>query len=171
MIGHELAVEQGETTETHPGGQPGKRHLRRIGTPRHHAFPEKRPPQRHAIKTADQFLPLPHLNGVGEAYFMQVPIGTLYRMIDPGGRPIRRGLRTKPYDAGKIAIGGHPKPLPPDRLGQRMGDVEAVERHDSPLLWLDPVHLVRLAIVGHGKHADRVSLQQHQRVNRHQRKT
>lgn len=171
MIGHELAVEQGETAETHAGGQPGQRHLRRIGAPRHHAFPEKGPPQRHAIKAADQFLPLPHLNGVGETYFMQMAIGTLDRMVDPGGRAVRRGFCAEPDDACEIPIGGDPKPLPPDRLGQRMGDVETVERHDRPSLRLDPVHLLRLAIVGHGKHADRVSLQQHQRVNRHQRKT
>src|SRR3546814_8403875 len=72
MIGHELAIEQGEAAETHPGGQPGQRHLRRIGAPGHHAFPEKGPAQRHAVEAADQLLPLPYFDGVGETYFMQV---------------------------------------------------------------------------------------------------
>ncbi len=171
MIGHELAVEQGEATEAHPRRQPGKRDLRRIGPPRHHAFPEKSLPQRDAIKPADQFLFLPHFDAVGETDLVQMAIGALDRMVDPGGGPIRRGLRAELNDPGEVAIGGHPKPFLPDRFGQRMGDVETIERHDRSPLRLDPVNLVRLAIVGHRKHADRVSLQQHQRVNRHQAKT
>ncbi len=118
MIGHELAVQQGETAKTHASGQPGERHLRRVGAPRHHAFPEKRPSERDAIQAADQFLPLPHLNGVGETNLMQMTISPLDRMIDPGGGSIRRGFGAEPHYGGKIAIGGHPETLPPDRLGQ-----------------------------------------------------
>ncbi len=170
MFGHELAVQQGEAAKAHPGRQPGQRHLRRVGPARHHAFAEKGPAQRHAIQPADQFLILPHLDAMGETDLMQVAIGPFDGMIDPGRWPVVRRLRAKPDDAGKVAIGGHAKPIPPDRLGQRMGDVEAVERHDRPPLRLDPINVLRLAIVGHGKHADSVSLQQHQRINGHQEK-
>ena len=84
MFGHELAVEQGEAAKPHPRRQPGQRHLRRIGPPRHHALTEKGPAQRHAIKPAGQFIPLPHLHAMGETNFVQMAIGALDRMIDPG---------------------------------------------------------------------------------------
>lgn len=171
MIGHELAIEQGEAAEAHPRRQPGQRHFRRIGPPRHHALAEKGAPQRDAIKAADQFLALPHFDAMGETDVVQMPVGALDRMVDPGRRPVVRRLRAKLDDPREIAIGRDPEPLPPDRLGQRMGDVEAIERHDRPPFRLDPVNLVRLAIIGHGEHADSVGLQQHQRINRHQRKT
>lgn len=171
MLGHELAIEQGEATEPHPRRQPGQRHFRRIGAPRHHALPEKGAPQRHAVKAADQFLTLPHLDAVGETDLMQMAIGAFDRMVDPGRWPIRRGLRAELHDPGEIAVGGDAELITPDRLGEAVGDMEAIERHDRPPLRLDPVNLFRLAIIGHGKHADSVGLQQHQRINRHQIKT
>jgi hypothetical protein len=49
MIGHELAVEQGEAAEPQPRDQPGQRHLRRVGAARHHGFAEKCATDRDAI--------------------------------------------------------------------------------------------------------------------------
>jgi len=93
MVGHELAVEQGEACEPHPRDQPGKRHFRRIRAPRYHGFAEKGLPQRHAIKAADQLLAIPHLDRMGKAAGMKIGISALDFMIDPGRGPVGRRFR------------------------------------------------------------------------------
>lgn len=167
MIGHELAIEQRETRKTHARRQPRQRDLGRVGPPRYHAFAEKGSPQRHAIQPANQFLALPYLNAMGKANLMQVPIGALDRMIDPGRWPVRRSFGAKLDDPCKVPVGGDTEPVAPDRLGQRMGNMEAIQRHDRPPLRLDPVNLIRPPVIGHGKHADCIGLQQQQRIDRH----
>ena len=104
---------------------------------------------------------------MGKANFVQMPVCLLDLSVDPRGGPILRCLRAQRHNPVKIAIRGDAKPLPPDRLGQRMGHVKAVKRHDGPSLGLNPIHLLRISIIGHGKHADGIGLQQDQRINRH----
>ena len=171
MVGHELTVEQGETGETQPRRQPGQRHLRRVRAPRHHAFAEKGSAQRDAIKAADQFLPVPDLHRMGKADLVQMAIGLFDLAIDPGGRAIVRGLRAEPHDAREIPVGGHAEPVAADRLGQRMGQMEAIEWKDGTPLGLDPVDVLRFPVVRHRKHADGIGLQQHQRIDRHHPRT
>ncbi len=88
MLSHELAVQQGEAAEPHPRRQPGERHLGRVGSPRHHAFPEKGAPQCHAVQAAHQFLTLPDLDTMGETDLVQMAVGAFDWMIDPGRWPI-----------------------------------------------------------------------------------
>ena len=168
MVGHELTVEQREPGEEHSRRQPCQRDLGRIGPPRHHALAEKGLSQRHAIQAADQLLALPHLDGMGKADLVQVQVGPLNLPIDPGRRPILRRLCAQPDDPREIAIGRDPKPLPPDRLGQRVRHMKTMQRHDRPPLRLDPINLLRIPVIGHGKHADGIGLQQDQGINRHQ---
>ena len=104
---------------------------------------------------------------MGKANFVQMPVCLLDLSVDPRRGPILRCLRAQRHNPAKVAIRGDAKPLPPDRLGQRMGHVKAVKRHDGPSLGLNPIHLLRISIIGHGKHADGIGLQQDQRINRH----
>ena len=50
MIGHELAVEQGEAADLEARDQPGERDLRRVGRAAEHAFAEKGAAEAHAIE-------------------------------------------------------------------------------------------------------------------------
>ncbi len=169
MIGHELAVEQREPAEPQPRHQPGDRHLRRIGPSRHHRFAEKRPPQRHPVQPADQFVPVPAFDRMGKTNLVQMPIGPLDRPVDPGRRPVGRSLRTQRDHPREIAIGRHRKPLLPDHLRQRMRQMKPIERQDRPLLRLHPIDILRRAVVRHRKHPDAIGLQQHQRIDHHPR--
>lgn len=167
MFGHELTVEQGEAAHPHPRHQPGQRHLRRIGAPRHHAFAEKGAAQRHAVEPTHQFLPFPAFDAVGEAEPVQLKIGGLYVMADPGRRAIRHRLSAKRENRAERAIGRYPEAFTPDRPGQRMGQAKAVQRQDRPLFGLHPIDFVRVAIIRHREDADGISLQQEKRVDGH----
>jgi hypothetical protein len=54
MLGHELAIKEGETAVLHTGHQPGHRHFRCICGTRKHAFPEKSLTHCQSVKAADQ---------------------------------------------------------------------------------------------------------------------
>jgi hypothetical protein len=104
---------------------------------------------------------------MGKTNLMQMAITLLDRGIDPGGGTIHRRLRTQRDNTGKIPIGGNMKPLLPNGLGQRMGQMKAIQRQDRPPLRLNPIDFLRRPIVGHGKDANGISLQQQHRVDRH----
>lgn len=164
---HELAVEQAEPGKAQPRDQPCERNLRRIGTPRHHAFPEKGTAERYAIKAADQVVALPDLDRMGKALIVQTAIGTLDRAVDPGRRPVGRRLRAERNDAGKGAVGGHRETLPPDRLGERARQAETLQWQDRALLRLHPINIACVPVVRHGKYAERISAEQQQRIDHH----
>lgn len=88
MVGHELAIEQGETAHAHPCDQPDQRNLRRIGRARKHAFTAKSPPQCKPVKAADQPLPIPAFDTVREAALVQRQKGVLDIAIDPSFAPV-----------------------------------------------------------------------------------
>lgn len=88
MVGHELAIEQGETAGAHPRHQPDQRNLRRIGRARKHAFTAKYPPQCKPVKAADQPLPIPAFDTVREATLVQRQKGVLDIAIDPSFAPV-----------------------------------------------------------------------------------
>jgi hypothetical protein len=54
MLGHELAVEQGEAADDQPRDQPGERYLRGVGPRREHAFAEEGGAQPDAVEPADE---------------------------------------------------------------------------------------------------------------------
>lgn len=165
MIGHELAVEQGETAKTQPRDEPGQCDFRRVGASRHHALTEKGAPDRYAIEAADQFFIFPHLDRMGKTMGVQRAIGLFDRMIDPGRWAIRRGLGAQGQYLRKGAVGGHAETVAAQRPGERAGQVESIERQRRPALGLYPVDVVIIPVVGHGKDADRIGLKQCERVN------
>ena len=153
MIGHELAIEQGEAAGFEPRHQPGERDLRGIGAQREHAFPEKGTAERDAVKAADEIAVLPAFHRMGVAEPMKRAVTFLDLGIDPGFLP----LGAMADNVTKGAIRGHLKPVLAHRLAQRMGEAERVERNDRPLARLNPIDLIRIPAVRHRKHADRIS--------------
>ena len=169
MVGHELAVEQGEAGKAHPRDQPGKRDLGRVGAARHHRFAEEGAAERDAVEAAHQFLPVPDFDRMGVAAFVQVAIGALDGVIDPGGGPVLRALGAEREDLREGAVGSDAEAIAADDLRQRMRQVKAIEREDRPPLGLDPIDLLRVAVVRHGENADGIGLQQDKRVDHHVR--
>ncbi len=167
MIGHELAVEQREATRLHPRHQPGQPYLRCVGTARDHAFTKKGAAQRDAIKPADKLLPFPAFDRMRKAQVVQGAIGRFYLTVDPGRGTIGRSRGAKRDDIAESAVGGNAKPIGPDHLCQRARQMETIERQDRPLARLHPIDVLRLAIVGHGKDADRIGLKQQYGVQGH----
>src|SRR3546814_1032433 len=50
---------------------------------------------------------------------------------------------------GEGGVGGDAEPIRRDRLAQRSGYAEPIERQDRPLARLDPENAARIAAVGH----------------------
>ncbi len=167
MIGHELTVEQGEAGEAHARHQPGQRDLRRVGAARDHGFAEEGGAQRDAIEAAHKLLPVPHLDRMGEAPGMQVDIGALDRVIDPGRRAVGRGLRAQRQYLSEGAVGGDAELVAAQHLGQRTRQVEPFERQDRAEFGFDPIDFPRVAVVRHGEDTNGIGLQQDQRIDQH----
>jgi hypothetical protein len=64
MRGDELAVEQLPAAGAQSRDEVGERHLRRVADAADHRFAEKSAAQRHAVKAADEFAPLPAFDAV-----------------------------------------------------------------------------------------------------------
>ena len=107
---------------------------------------------------------------MGEADFVQMPVCLLNLPIDPGRWPVLRRLCAQGDDTPEVPIGRHTKTFLPNRFAQRMRQMKTVKRHDRPALGLDPVNFFRVSIIGHGKHADGIGLQQDQGIDHHQLK-
>ncbi len=104
---------------------------------------------------------------MGVADGMEVAIGALNLAVDPGRGPIRRGLRAERQQVGEGAIGGDAERITADGLGKRPGQMEAVERQDGALLGFDPIDFGGIAVVRHGKDADRIGLEQYRGIDHH----
>jgi hypothetical protein len=65
MLGHELAIEQGEITRPQPGDEPSERDLRRVSASAEHALAEKGSAKLDAIEAADERIAAPHLDRMG----------------------------------------------------------------------------------------------------------
>ena len=107
---------------------------RSIANTREHGFPKECSAQGDSIKTTNQLLSFPGLDGVSEAKVMQSTVALQDRVVDPG----RFTIRTPYHDITKARI-------EPDLEGrflkesfQTMGNMERVEREDSPGIWREP---------------------------------
>jgi hypothetical protein len=105
---------------------------------------------------------------------VQVAIGDLYRMVDPGRGAIRRTFRAERQHLREGAVGGDAEAVAPDDPGQRAGQMKAVERQDRAPFGFDPVDVIRIAVIRiavirHREYANGISLQQDERVDHHSR--
>src|SRR5688500_20305088 len=84
MLGHELAVEQSETSDQQARHQPGERHLRSIRAKREHALAKKGAAETDAVQAAYQLALFEHFDGVGVSVFVKPDVAGLDLGIDPG---------------------------------------------------------------------------------------
>ena len=86
VVGHELAVEQGEAADLEARDQPGQRDLRRVGRAAEHAFAEEGAAEPDAVKAADQLaaVAVPDLDRMGVAAGVEGEHGALDLAVDPG---------------------------------------------------------------------------------------
>ena len=94
---------------------------------------------------------------VGSAYLRHEPLEML-------ARPVLGRLATRLQHIGKGPIKGRFEALALDRLAQRTGKMETVERKNAALAGLDPVNFRRVPVVGHREHPDRIGFQEHVEV-------
>jgi hypothetical protein len=156
MLGHELAIEQAESADPQPRHQPGEGDLGGVRADRKHALAEKGAGETHAIEPADQHVFLPAFDRMGVAGFVQPVVAALDRGVDPGLGP----LRATADDGGEGGIAGDGEDVGAQRLAERAGEVEAIEREDRALAGLDPENLARFPAVSHREDADGISAQQ-----------
>jgi len=88
---------------------------------------------------------------------MQLGISDLDIGIDPGVRAARGRLGTVRHHRAEGAVDRHRITVRPDRLGERVREVEAVERQDAALLGFDPEDVVGIAGARHREYPDGVS--------------
>src|SRR5690606_31718994 len=101
--------------------------LRGVRLVREHAFAEERPPQRNAIKAADQPFPMPGFYGMGIAHAMKLRIGFADRRVDPGRRPFLPLFGAGIDGCLEIEIEADVERPPAHRLGETSGDMKTVE--------------------------------------------
>lgn len=161
MLGHELAVEQREAAGAQARDQPGERDLGRVRPGREHAFAEKGAAEPDPVEPADQLALAPHLDRMGVAGGVEQRVAALDLGVDPGllaiGAAAEDGAE-RPVRAHLVAAGT-------DRLAQRAGEMEAVERQDRAAPRLDPIDVAGVAAVRHREDPDRVGAQQKVRVD------
>jgi len=170
VIGDELAIEQLEAADPQACHQMRQPDLRGVAHPAEHALAEIGAAERHAVEAADQraadVARAPDLDRMGVAVAVQDVVGLLDLAVDPGLGAIARRLRAVAHHLGEGTIGGHREAIRAQRLPQRVGEVEAVERQHAALLGLDPEDVGGVAAVRHREHAHRISAQQEVRVDR-----
>jgi len=160
MFGQELAIQELEPADFQACDEVGERDLGCVARAAEHALAEEGGAQPHAIQAADELIVLPGLDRMGVTASVQFGISCLDIGIDPcigtaRGRfgAVRDDVAKRFIDRDGIAIG-------PDRLGERMREMEAVEGQHAALLGLDPEDIVRVARARHREDPDGVSAQQ-----------
>lgn len=153
MFGHELAVEQGKTTQLHPRNQPGHRHFGRVGRAREHAFAEKSLPHRQPVKPADHPARHPAFDAMRQPQMVKPQKCVFDIGVDPGFLPAFGAFRTQADHARKVAVASHNKTVLPYGFGERFRDVKAIERQDRTMLWLNPERFLILTRIRHGENA------------------
>jgi len=166
MLGQELAVEQFESADLQARDQISERDLGRVIGAAEHALAEKGAAQPHAVEAADQLVARPGFDRMGIAAAMQLRISDLDIGIDPGVGAACGRLGTVRHHRAEGAVDRHRITVRPDRLGERVREVEAVEREDATFLGLDPEDVVGIAGARHREYPDGVSAQQQVRIQR-----
>jgi hypothetical protein len=160
MLGHELAVEQGEVTNLEAGNQPGQSHLRSIAHSGEHALSEKGAAETHAVEAADEFTGVPDFDGIG----MAASVKREHCMLDLRVDPCLFPRRAASDDRSEITVAGDAEPLRAQGSAERPREVELVERKDCASAGLDPEQLGGVAAVGHREDAAGVALEQKTRI-------
>src|SRR3954453_15962905 len=115
MVGHELAIEQGEIADLQPRDEPGQRDLRRVPAAAEHAFTEKSPAELHAVNSAGEIAAVPNLDRMGVAGAVEREHGALELGVDPG--PLALGAAGD--HAGEITVVSDVEPAEADRTTER----------------------------------------------------
>jgi hypothetical protein len=138
VIGHKLAIEQGEIADTHTGNQPCQRDFGRIGGAGKHALAEKCTPHGKSVKPANKLSVRPAFNAVRHAHAMQLAKCRFNIAVDPGFLPVLRALRTGLDDRGKAGIRRHNETVLLYRFGERFRYMDAIQRQYRSGLGLYP---------------------------------
>jgi len=172
MLGQELAIQEFEPADLQTCDQIRKRDLGCVARAAEHALPEEGRAEPHTIEPADQLVVPPGLNRMRIAAPVQFGISDLDIRVDPGVGAARGCLGAMRYDLAECLVDGDRVAIRPDRLGERVREVEAVERQHTALLGFDPEHVGGIARARHREHPDGVSAQQQIRIERgHLRQT
>jgi hypothetical protein len=162
MIGHELAVEKPKAADPEPRDEPGEGDLRCVAESGEHAFAKEGGTESNPVEAAGQLTLPPAFDRMGVAAGVKDGVAFFYVGIDPG--LLALGAMANDLREGGVARDGEDAGA--DRVPQRAGEVEAIERQDRPPLRLDPEHVGRVATVGHRKDADRIGPEERFGVDR-----
>lgn len=162
----ELAVEQGETAGLQSRDEPGERHLRCIGPAADHRFAEKSAAQCQAVQATDQIVAVPAFDRMRIAHAVQRHEHLFDATVDPGFRAIVGAFGAQLDHAFERSVGGDAKAATRDRLAQRRGEVEAVDRQDRAGTRFDPIDAVGVAVIRHREDAHRIGAEHEFRVER-----
>jgi hypothetical protein len=166
MVGHKLAIQQHEATDSQPGNQPCQSDLRRIGLTRKHAFAKKRSPKRKPVQAADQAFARPAFNAMRPAQRMKRAKSVLYVRINPRVPPIRLRFCASTNYLRKGSIGGHVEPILPQCFGQRLGQFETIQRQYGAVFGFNPESIGIVPCIGHGENAVGIGLKQQVQIDR-----
>src|SRR6476660_5640799 len=97
---------------------------------------------------------------MGVADRMEAEGGAFDHRIDPGLIAVRTGQQ----HLMEGAVAGNGEPARPNASGERMREVEFVERDDCPMTGLDPEDIPGIAAVGHREDTGSISPEEHTRI-------
>src|SRR5262249_18062424 len=112
------------------------------------------------IESAGEPIVAPALDRMGAATPVQVGIERDDLLIDPAFVAAGRGRGAGPDDFVENRIDAHDKAVSPNGTRQTPRQVKSVERHDSALVGRNEVDVAAFAPLRHGKHTQRVRLEQ-----------
>jgi len=99
---------------------------------------------------------------MGAAPFVQAQVARLDSIADPGAATVATRAGAGCHDFGKGSIAGNPEAIPPDRLGQRPGQMKCVQRQNRTAARLDPEDLGVVTRICHRKNS--AAVRQYQQV-------
>ena len=121
-----------------------------------HALAEECPLKPDAVEAPDQPVVPVDLHRVTDAGVEQFAVEIADAPADPGLLPVEARRGAARDDPVEIVIDPHLEHIRPDGAREPPRDLEAVERDDPALAWLDPEQGRIVHILGHGKDAGRI---------------
>jgi hypothetical protein len=154
---HILRIEKRVAAPPQPGDEIDERNLARVGAHREHALAEKRPADGNAVNASCQHAPVPGLDAMRMALFVERSIKRNDVVVDPG-RVAHIGAVAD--DALEIGIESNAVGFFVDGAGEPLGHMQPVDRQDAAELRVVPGDVGGPPVCSHREYSRAISVEQ-----------
>jgi len=165
MAVHELTVEQAKTTHTQTRCEVNQRNLGRITLQAEHGLAKERAFDGNAVKAANELVVFPALDRVQVAHIKEVEIHLNDGFVDPRVFTTNVGSSAELDHVKHRRVAANFKSVVQHRALEALWYVKLIQRQDAAFDGVYPVDIAVVAVVRHGKQANRVSLYRQLRMD------